>query len=67
MSPTSMSVLQPTTTTMCGRGMVASIDHLASQAGVAMLRAGGSAIDAAVATSAVLAVTSPRMVARVHG
>jgi gamma-glutamyltranspeptidase / glutathione hydrolase len=54
-----MSVLQPTATIMCGRGMVASIDHLASQAGVAMLRAGGSAIDAAVATSAVLAVTSP--------
>ena len=56
-----MSALQPTTTTMCWRGMVASIDHLASQAGVAMLRAGGSAVDAAVATSAVLAVTSPHV------
>jgi gamma-glutamyltranspeptidase/glutathione hydrolase len=39
-------------------GMVCSIDHLASSAGVAMLRAGGSAADAAVAASAVLAVTS---------
>jgi gamma-glutamyltranspeptidase / glutathione hydrolase len=38
--------------------MVASIDHLASSAGVAMLRAGGSAADAAVAANAVLAVTA---------
>lgn len=42
-------------------GMVCSVDHLASAAGVAMLRAGGSAVDAAVATSAVLAVTTPHM------
>jgi gamma-glutamyltranspeptidase/glutathione hydrolase len=41
--------------------MVCAIDHLAAQAGVAMLRAGGSAADAAVATSAVLAVTSPHV------
>ena len=38
-------------------GMVCSVDHLASSAGVAMLRAGGSAADAAVAASAVVAVT----------
>ena len=42
-------------------GMVCSVDHLASSAGVAMLRAGGSAADAAVATSAVLAVTTQNM------
>ena len=42
-------------------GMVCSVDHLASSAGVAMLRAGGTAADAAVATSAVLAVTTPHM------
>ena len=42
-------------------GMVSSIDHLASEAGVACLRSGGSAADAAVAASAVLAVTSPHM------
>jgi len=39
-------------------GMVASVDHLASSAGVAVLRAGGTAADAAVATGAVLAVTT---------
>lgn len=41
--------------------MVASVDHLASEAGVAMMRAGGTAADAAVAASAVLAVTSQHM------
>ncbi|HUQ39908.1 MAG TPA: gamma-glutamyltransferase [Acidimicrobiales bacterium] len=38
-------------------GMVCSVDHLASEAGVAMLRAGGTAADAAIAANAVLAVT----------
>ena len=42
-------------------GMVASVDHLASSAGVAVLRDGGSAVDAAVAASAVLAVTCPHL------
>jgi gamma-glutamyltranspeptidase/glutathione hydrolase len=42
-------------------GMVCSVDHLASSAGVALLRAGGSAADAAVGTSAVLAVTTQHM------
>src|SRR5512146_1442705 len=42
-------------------GMVCSVDHLAAEAGVAMLRAGGSAADAAVAASAVLAVTTQHM------
>jgi gamma-glutamyltranspeptidase/glutathione hydrolase len=39
-------------------GMVTSVDHLASSAGVAILRAGGTAADAAVAAGAVLAVTT---------
>lgn len=39
-------------------GMVASIDRLASSAGLTVLRSGGSAADAAIATNAVLAVTS---------
>jgi gamma-glutamyltranspeptidase/glutathione hydrolase len=42
-------------------GMVCSVDHLASTAGVGVLQAGGSAVDAAVATSAVLAVTTQHM------
>jgi gamma-glutamyltranspeptidase/glutathione hydrolase len=53
--------LAPFATRYAPRGMVCSIDHLASGAGVAMLRAGGTAADAAVATSAVLAVTSQHL------
>src|SRR5688500_4734318 len=41
--------------------MVCSVDHLASAAGVAVLRDGGSAVGAAVAASAVLAVTCPHL------
>ena len=42
-------------------GMVTSPHSLASSAGVDVLRAGGSAIDAAIATSAVLAAIYPHM------
>ena len=41
--------------------MVCAADHLAAGAGVAMLRDGGSAADAAVAAGAVLAVTTQHM------
>ena len=53
--------LAPFETVRAPTGMVCSVDHLASSAGVAMLRAGGSAADAAVAASAVLAVTTQHM------
>jgi len=43
------------------RGMVTSPHHLASEAGADVLRAGGSAVDAAIATAAVLGVIYPHM------
>ena len=42
-------------------GAVCSVDARASEAGAAVLGAGGSAVDAAVASSAVLAVTCPHL------
>lgn len=51
----------PHATRYSARGMVCSVDHLASAAGLDMLRRGGSAADAAIAASAMLAVTTPHM------
>lgn len=56
-----MTRLQPVPARHAPAGMVCAIDHLAASAGVDMLRRGGSAADAAVATSAVLAVTSQHL------
>ena len=47
--------------TLAPQGMVTSPHSLASAAGADILRAGGSAIDAAIAASAVLAVVYPHM------
>ena len=48
--------------TLAPHGMVTCSHSLASQAGIDVLRAGGSAVDAAIATSAALAVIYPHMV-----
>ena len=48
-------------TTRAPHHMVASADHLATQAGLAMLALGGNAIDAAIATNAAIAVTGPQL------
>ncbi|MEN3271401.1 MAG: gamma-glutamyltranspeptidase / glutathione hydrolase, partial [Actinomycetota bacterium] len=53
--------LVPFATTHAPNGMVCSVDRLASEAGIAVLRRGGSAADGAIATSAALAVTTQHM------
>ncbi len=42
-------------------GMISTVDQLATNAGVATMQAGGSAVDAAIAANAVLAVTTQHM------
>ncbi|TMK55573.1 MAG: gamma-glutamyltranspeptidase [Actinobacteria bacterium] len=53
-----MPRLAPVASVRAPNALVTTVDQLATQAGVAMLRAGGSAADAAVAANAVLAVTA---------
>ena len=48
-------------TPMARRGMVAAPHHLAAQAGLAVLREGGNAIEAALAAAATCAVVYPHM------
>lgn len=52
-----MTPLAPFVAKHATNGMVTTIDHLASSAGLNMLQRGGSAADAAIAANAVLAIT----------
>jgi gamma-glutamyltranspeptidase/glutathione hydrolase len=56
-----VTALQPVPSRRAPRAMVCAVDHLAAEAGTAMMAAGGTAADAAVAASAVLAVTTQYM------
>src|SRR5215218_4031769 len=53
-------MLAPVETRYARSAMVSSADHVATSAGVATLRAGGSAADAAIAANAVLTVSWPQ-------
>ncbi len=54
-----MTSSAPFSTVYAPRAMVSTVDSLATQAGLAVLRSGGNAIDAAIAANAVLTVTLP--------
>lgn len=51
----------PRTSVRAPRNMVASADHLATEAGMAMFTDGGNAVDAAIATNAAISVTGPHL------
>lgn len=56
-----MPRLAPFSSRFARRAMVCAADHLAAQAGVALLAEGGNAVDAAIGTNAVLAVTAQHL------
>ena len=55
------STSPPFSSTRAPGVMVASADHLATQAGMAVYALGGNAVDAAIATNAAIAVTAPHL------
>ena len=57
--PAGAPVLAPVRVARGARGAVVAPHHLATQAGLAVLAAGGHAVDAAIATNAVLGVVMP--------
>jgi len=59
MKPMSLEFESRRSMVVAGRGIVSASNPLAAQAGLAILRQGGNAADAAIATAAVLNVTEP--------
>ncbi len=59
--PIYCDTVSQSTNPLAMNGMVTSPNHLATQAGLDILRRGGNAVDAAIATAATLAVVYPQM------
>jgi gamma-glutamyltranspeptidase / glutathione hydrolase len=59
--PTAPTQPIPRATVRAPHHMVASADHLATSAGLAIFAQGGNAVDAAIATNAAIAVTGPHL------
>ncbi|UAL10223.1 gamma-glutamyltransferase [Caulobacter segnis] len=58
--PLGMPTPKPASTSLASKGMVAAANPLAVEAGLRVLRDGGSAVDAAVAIQAVLGLVEPQ-------
>jgi gamma-glutamyltranspeptidase/glutathione hydrolase len=58
--PLGMPTPKPVSTSLASKGMVAAANPLAVEAGLRVLRDGGSAVDAAVAIQAVLGLVEPQ-------